>query len=267
MAKKTVGWKAKSLLRGGELTLGSRHQVQLINQALAAAVSSINLARQLLREVEAGARTPSRDLPGIEGKFDGEAMVAAEGKKYSVSENYASKSLLVVGDTLKMVTEGDRHLFKQIERVKRVRVEGILTKKEGRWHAVTADGSYRILPAAVNFHRGVEGDEVVVLLPQDNKRVGFAALERVLKEPEGKVVPKEPKEGVKSKEGAAVRVKKEAEKVEKAEKKPVVKSRTKVVTSAKKSVKKEPAKTKKTAGKQVPSVSKAKQIPAGEDLR
>ena len=231
----------------------NRHQVQLINQALSAAVSSINLARQILREVEAATRTPPRDLPGIAGKFDGEAMVTDKGEKYPVSENYASKSLLVVGDTLKMVTEGDHRLFKQIERVRRVRVEGILTKKEGRWHAVTADGSYRILPAAVSFHRGGEGDEVVVLLPQDNKRVGFAALERVLKETEGRTVPKESEEEGKFGEGVTVEVKKKTEKVEKTS---AAKSRTKAVTG-----------TKKPAGKRAPSVSKVKQIPAEGDLR
>ncbi|MCG2686119.1 hypothetical protein L6258_01990 [Candidatus Parcubacteria bacterium] len=223
----------------------SRHQVQLINQALSAAVSSINLARQLLREVEAAERVPSRDLPGIEGKFDGEAMVTNEGEKYPVSENYASKSLLVVGDTLKMVTEGDRRLFKQIERVRRIRVEGILTKKEGRWHAVTADGSYRILPAAVSFHRGDEGSEVVVLLPQDNKRVGFAALERALKESEEKAVPKE-----------VAAVKKEAKK---AEKKPVAKSKTMAA--------KEPTKVGRATTKKTSEVSKSKQIPVEGDLR
>lgn len=159
-----------------------KNQIQLIGQALQAAVSSINLAKQMLGELEKEVRVSAKDLPGITGTFDGEAMTCADGKKYQVPENYASKSMLVFGDTLKMVEEGGEKLFKQIERVKRITEAGILAKKEGKWHAVTAEGSYKLLPAAVSFHAGEEGDEVTVTIPQDNRRAPFAALETVKKE-------------------------------------------------------------------------------------
>ncbi len=159
-----------------------KNQIQLISQALQAAVSSINLAKQMLGELEREVRVSAKDLPGITGTFDGEAMTCPDGKKYQVPENYASKSMLVFGDTLKMVEEGGEKLFKQIERVKRITEAGILAKKEGKWHAVTAEGSYKLLPAAVSFHAGEEGDEVTVTIPQDNRRAPFAALETVKKE-------------------------------------------------------------------------------------
>lgn len=159
-----------------------KNQIQLIGQALQAAVSSINLAKQMLGELEREVRVSAKDLPGVTGTFDGEAMTCPDGKKFQVPENYASKSMLVFGDTLKMVEEGGEKLFKQIERVKRITEAGILAKKEGKWHAVTAEGSYKLLPAAVSFHAGEEGDEVTVTIPQDNRRAPFAALETVKKE-------------------------------------------------------------------------------------
>src|SRR3990167_2366131 len=120
----------------------SNNKIDLIRQALGAAESSIRLAKQLLGELE---RAPSvsadkpkqhKEMPGITGVFDGEEMVAEAGEKYPVPANYASKSLLVVGDTLKLVEERGEKRFKQIEHVKRHKSVGILTKKDGKWKVV-----------------------------------------------------------------------------------------------------------------------------------
>ena len=146
------------------------------------------MAKQLLREIEEENREDTKAMPGITGKFEGEFMAGSDGKKYPVSENYASKSLLVYGDTLKMVDEEGRPFFKQIDRVKRLSVNGILAKKDGKWHVVTSDGSYGLLSAGVAFHNGKEGDEVVVIIPAENKRVPFAALEKMLNDRPKEVV-------------------------------------------------------------------------------
>ena len=156
---------------------------QLIIQALNAAETNIRLAKTLLSEARTAAPKPSsKDIPGITGTFDGENMIAGDGKKYSVNPNYASKSVLVYGDTLKRVEVDGQERFKQIARVKRHKVEGILAKKAGKWTAVTADGSYTVSPVAVEFYGGKEGDEVVVVLPVDDKNVPYAALESIKKE-------------------------------------------------------------------------------------
>ncbi|MBI4091295.1 hypothetical protein HY419_00920, partial [candidate division WWE3 bacterium] len=111
------------------------------------------------------------------GKFNGEVLIADDGKRYDVPANYSSKSVLVFGDKLKTYEENGERKFKQVERVKRFRVEGMLAKKEGKWHVVTSDSSYRVNDAAVE-HFGVgEGEMVVVLLPLDNKFAPFAAIE------------------------------------------------------------------------------------------
>ncbi len=211
-----------------------KSEQQLIVQALNAAETNIKLAKQLLSGVRDQPPKPStRELPGITGTFDGEDMVTEEGKKYSVNPNYASKSVLVYGDTLKKIEEDGQERFKQIARVKRQKVEGILAKKDGKFVAVTADGSYKVSPVAVGFYGGKEGDEVVVVLPLEDKNAPFAALESIKKEEPSLPAEAPAKVGVPSKP-----------------------SGTSVVSAVRKAVKKtttrEPATKKKAVTKKVP---------------
>ncbi len=165
----------------------AKNKIQQINTALNNAVSFINIARNLIKELESESGSISSNLqPGTFGKYVGDGMVTDDGQRYEVPENYASKSVLVYGDKLKMYDEAGVHKFKQVERVKRFRTEGVLAKKEGKWHVVTSDGSYRVLDSAVSHFGGVEGDQCVVLLPLEDKYVPFAAMESVL----GKELPK-----------------------------------------------------------------------------
>lgn len=161
-----------------------RTKIQNIHHALAAAVSSINLAKRLLSELELASGPSSRDLPGELGKFDGHFMVSEGGEKRPIPENYASKSQLVYGDTLKRIADEGGEVFKQIERVKRQEVEGILAQKDGQWHVVTSLGSYEVLSAAVNYWGGRVGEEAIALIPQQDTRVPFAALKSVHREEE-----------------------------------------------------------------------------------
>ena len=177
-------------------------QIKLINQALNAAVSSINLAKQLMSDISVpkgsasfqnSPRTPQTSfgpkepignpstqvVPGIVGTFDGQFMVAEDGQKFQVPENYASKSMIIFGDKLNMSEIDGETRFKQIERVKRQRASGLIVKKEGRLHVVTSDGSYRISPAAVSHFGGNEGDEAQIILPLNNRHAPFAAVESI----------------------------------------------------------------------------------------
>lgn len=178
------------------------HKLQLLRQALSAAESSLSLARQLLRELEGQAPPPrpftpprggpfpqaqpqpqpqSRELPGIVGTFDGTYMTTLDGRKFPVPEGYASKTKLIFGDRLKMIEEGGQRHFKQIEPVRRTFVNGILSQKEGRFVAVTADGSYRLLQSSLRYYGGGEGDEVRIILPEGNKHAPFAAIDSIVK--------------------------------------------------------------------------------------
>jgi hypothetical protein len=162
----------------------SAQKIDLIRQALSAAESSIKLACQLLSDLEQEGfknKPKAKELPGTIGVFDGQGMMTESGEKFSVPENYASKSILVVGDTLKLVEEGGEKRFKQIEHVKRHKTTGILAKKDGKWAAVSSEGSYKVLPASVAHFEGDVGDEALLQLPANSLQVPWAAVEKITK--------------------------------------------------------------------------------------
>jgi hypothetical protein len=162
----------------------STQKIDLIRQALSASESSTRLARQLLAELEKEGEKSKpipKDLPGIVGVFDGQNMMTEKGENFPVPENYASKSILVVGDTLKIIEEGGEKRFRQVEHVKRHKTDGIITKKDGKWSVVTSEGSYRVLPASISHYNGEVGDEALVQLPASNLQTTWAAVENVTK--------------------------------------------------------------------------------------
>jgi hypothetical protein len=129
-----------------------------------------------------------KSMPGVEGVFDGTYLIADDGQKLEVPANYAAKSRLVFGDRLKVIEEGDNKLFKQIIKPERQRVEGILSKKEGKWHLLTPTGTYRISDTAAEYNFAEINDKAVGLVPRDNTNAPFAALDKVEK-PAGFVAP------------------------------------------------------------------------------
>jgi hypothetical protein len=201
-------------------------QIKLINQALAAAAASIELSKQLLAELsglQKGVTTPpagkagvfrqpsasftsSSTVPGTVGIFDGENLVTEKGTKHPVPGNYASKTLLVCGDRLKMIdgssslgptvalAEANGKIFKQIERVKRQRINGTVSQRENGWYLTAPEGSYRVLEASILHFGAKVGDTAVGIIPKENKRVPFAALEGVgsIKNVETGIKPEEP---------------------------------------------------------------------------
>lgn len=155
------------------------NRVENIENLLRNAQKNIQKAQKLLETLDSDLKNSYEDIPGLLGVFDGEYMIAADGKKYEVNPNYAAKSMLVVGDNLKMIEEGDKKLFKQVSKVPRKHLTGILNKKEGNWYALTDAGSYRVLDVAVEFRHGQTKDEVTVLVPEENLNAPFAALEKL----------------------------------------------------------------------------------------
>lgn len=164
-------------------------RLEHIRGALASAENSIKLAKQLLAEMESGrpersnqphpAQAPER--PGVVGVYDGEKMTTTSGETFTIPGNYASKSLLVVGDTLKMYEENGEKRFKQVEHVKRHKTNGLLVKKDGKFRAITPEGSYKVLAESINHFSGEVGDEVVLHLPAGNLTTPYAAIETIHK--------------------------------------------------------------------------------------
>lgn len=170
----------------------ARRQIEDLIKRFDQIDSSLNSAQKILRKLEDEyLKVDYSQIEGEVGKFDGTNMVTDDGKEYLVQPNYAAKSKLVYGDVLKLIDEDGKKLFKQIERVSRERVEGILTKKDGEWYLLTDRGSYKVSDAAAEYQKAELNSEATAFLPQDNLDAPFATLDTVESPPD--VVEKKPK--------------------------------------------------------------------------
>ncbi|PLX28611.1 hypothetical protein C0581_01760 [Candidatus Parcubacteria bacterium] len=118
----------------------------------------------------------------VEGVFDGEKMIGADGQEYTMSPNYASKSKIVEGDLMKVtITKEGRFIFKQIGPVDRRRVIGqlVFDEETQAWSVRHEEKDYKVLTASVTFYKGKPGDEVVILLPQGN-HCEWGAVENII---------------------------------------------------------------------------------------
>jgi len=129
-----------------------------------------------------------QSVPGTEGTFDGQYLIASDGRKTEVPGNYAAKSRLVCGDVLKVFADNGKQVFKQIDKVERKKIDGVLTKKEGKWCILADTGSYKILDVAAEFNQAELNDKVSAFIPASNLNASFAALDRVFKEGVSKVI-------------------------------------------------------------------------------
>jgi len=120
----------------------------------------------------------------IEGVFDGQNMVGSDGKTYAVPANYASKSLLVEGDILKLVVKEDgAYVFKQIGPIERRREAGKLAYDAATSGFVVLgedDQQWKVITASVTFFKGEPGDEAIILVPKSTPST-WAAVENVVK--------------------------------------------------------------------------------------
>lgn len=161
-------------------------------------------AKETLRDLEN--KKDYKDVPGIEGTFDGIYMITDSGEKHEVPPNYAAKSRLVYGDRLKLIKEENQNgrdvgsvggtggtqgeseenrppkdVFKQIIKVPRKKLQGVLNKKEGKWYVLTSAGTYKISDKSAEFNNLLINQEVDVLVPENNMNAPFAALDFVKK--------------------------------------------------------------------------------------
>lgn len=133
-----------------------------------------------IEELKATAANRYDDVPGIVGYFDGASIVSDDGTKHDVPYNYIAKSRVLYGDILKIIEINDKKVFKNIDKRERVKAEGIITKKQGEWYVLTSHGSHKLLKTACEFHNLEVNDRVSVVLPGDNVKAPFAALDKVL---------------------------------------------------------------------------------------
>lgn len=114
----------------------------------------------------------------IEGVFDGQNMVGPDGKTYPVPANYASKSKLIEGDILKLTIADDGgFIYKQIGPVARKQIIGTLVQHDGTYFVEASGREYRVLLASVTYFKAKAGDQVSIIVPEDNREAEWAAIE------------------------------------------------------------------------------------------
>ncbi len=117
----------------------------------------------------------------IEGVFDGQNMIGPDGKTYPVPANYASKSKLVQGDILKLtIAEDGSFIYKQIGPVPRKQIIGTLIQRDGHYYVEANAREYRVLLASVTYFKAKPGDQVSIIIPEDNNEAEWAAIEATL---------------------------------------------------------------------------------------
>jgi len=162
-----------------------REEIANLERLLSSDAESANIDDFLVRKEADGVEMfgPISEGKIVEGVFDGQHMIGADGKQYLVPPNYASKSKLVEGDILKLtIAPNGTFLFKQIGPIERKRVMGILVRDEhtGDWKVVAESKKYNILTASVTFFKGTPGDDVVILIPKSAPSK-WAAVENVIR--------------------------------------------------------------------------------------
>lgn len=117
----------------------------------------------------------------IEGVFDGQVMIGPDGKSYPVPANYASKSKLVEGDILKLTIAADgSFIYKQIGPTAKRQIIGTLVQHDGAYYVEANGREYRILLASVTYFKLAIGDQVTIIIPEDNPDATWAAVEAPL---------------------------------------------------------------------------------------
>ncbi|MCL1877011.1 hypothetical protein FWF74_03200 [Candidatus Saccharibacteria bacterium] len=168
-----------------EITLQEK-QVKRLRALLSDAETNLAAAKELLLSIAGDDELPKRapeEIAGkvIEGIFDGQTMHDQNGKSYPVPANYASKSKLVEGDVLKLTIADDgSFIYKQIGPVARRQLIGTLVQHDGAYYVEASGKEFRVLLASVTFFRAHVGDQVSIIIPEDNRDAEWAAVEATL---------------------------------------------------------------------------------------
>jgi len=159
-------------------------QVKRLRSLIQEAETNLAAAKELLISIIGDdgqvvtPKTSTEDVTGkvVEGVFDGQTMLGPDGKNYPIPANYASKSKLVEGDILKLTIADDgSFIYKQIGPVARKQVIGTLVQHDGVYYVEANGREYRILLASVTFFRINIGDQVTIIVPEDNPDATWAA--------------------------------------------------------------------------------------------
>lgn len=165
-------------------------QIKRLKSLIQEAETNLAAAKELLISIvgdDGSVITPHgsshEDVGGkiVEGVFDGQVMIGPDGKSYPVPANYASKSKLVEGDIMKLTIADDGgFIYKQIGPIPRKQIIGTLVQHDGIYYVEANGHEYRILLASVTYFRLNIGDQVTIIIPEDNPDATWAAVEAAL---------------------------------------------------------------------------------------
>lgn len=163
-------------------------QIKRLKKLLEEAETSVAAARELIMslvgDIDEDTPVSREEVAGkvIEGVFDGQTMIGPDGKSYPVPANYASKSKLVQGDILKLsISEDGSFVYKQIGPVPRRQTIGALSQRDGHYYVDIDGREYRVLLASVTYFKARPGDQISVIIPEDESEdVVWAAIEAAL---------------------------------------------------------------------------------------
>ncbi len=162
-------------------------QVKRLRSLIQEAETNLAAAKELLisliGEDPTETKAVTEDAIGkvIEGVFDGQTMIGPDGKSYPVPANYASKSKLIEGDILKLTIADDGgFVYKQIGPVPRRQIIGTLVQHDGVFYVEANGREYRVLLASVTYFKAKTGDQISIVVPEDNQDAEWAAIEAAL---------------------------------------------------------------------------------------
>jgi hypothetical protein len=160
-------------------------QVKRLKSLIQDAETNLAAAKELLISLvgdddSAVRAANAEDVAGkvVEGVFDGQTMIGPDGKTYPVPANYASKSKLIEGDILKLTIADDGgFIYKQIGPVARRQIIGTLVQHDGAYYVEAGGREYRVLLASVTYFKAKTGDQISIIVPEDNREAEWAAIE------------------------------------------------------------------------------------------
>jgi hypothetical protein len=159
-------------------------QIKRLKSLIQEAETNLAAAKELLISLVGedpimhGAQTEEIAGKVVEGVFDGQIMIGPDGKSYPVPANYASKSKLIEGDILKLTIADDgSFVYKQIGPVARRQIIGTLVQHDGAYFVEVNGREYRVLLASVTYFKAKTGDQISIIVPEDNREAEWAAIE------------------------------------------------------------------------------------------
>lgn len=141
----------------------------LLEKANAALAAAEELLVSIVGDDSKAIDTHREEIAGkvIEGVFNGQNMVADDGKIYPIQANYASKSRLVQGDRMKLtISDEGAFMYKQIGPISRTQTVGVLAQRDGRYYVQIGSKRYHVLSASVTHHKVKQGDQISVTIPE-----------------------------------------------------------------------------------------------------